>query len=48
MSLIIQVVEIFCNLLIKEEGLGEEGVPNMRLLKKTGKPIKTPYRFLND
>ena len=37
-----------CNLLIKEEGLGEEGVPNMRLLKKTGKPIKTPYRFLND
>ena len=36
------------NLLITDEALGDEGVPITRLLKKTGEPIKIPYKFLND
>ena len=36
------------NLLINPEALGDEGVPINRLLKKTGEPIKIPYKFWND
>ena len=39
---------ILYNLLINNEELGDEGVPIKRLFKKIGKPIKIPYKLLND